>query len=110
MIAAGLLTKRITVQKLTRLRDAFGSEIERWDDAFTVRCRVVVPTLPDRRLMLNDEDFIGDRLTFQCRKYVYKYLALEYRIVFRGKAYRILKIDDEGHDLFILAELDSIKN
>jgi head-tail adaptor len=105
MIAAGLLTKQITIRKLTRIRDAFGSEVERWNDVFTARCHVVVPTLSDRRQMLNDEVFIGDRLTFQCRKYVCKYLALEYRITYRCRDYRILKIDDEGMDLFILAEL-----
>jgi hypothetical protein len=105
MIAAGLLTKQITIQKLTRIRDAFGSEIEQWDDIFTARCNVVVPTIADRRQALNGDVFIGDNLTFQCRKYVCKYLALEYQIVYRCKAYRILKIDDEGKDLFILAEL-----
>jgi head-tail adaptor len=105
MIAAGLLTKRITVRKLTRARDAFGSEIEQWDDVFTARCHVIVPTLSDRRQIMNGEAFIDDRLTFQCRKYVCKYLALEYRIVYRCRAYRILNIDDEGQDLFILAEL-----
>jgi head-tail adaptor len=105
MIAAGLLTKRITIRKLTRIRDDFGSEVEQWDDAFTARCNVIVPTISDRRQMLNDKAFIGDRLTFQCRKYVCKYMALEYQIVYRCRAYRILKIDDEGNDLFVLAEL-----
>jgi head-tail adaptor len=105
MLAAGLLTNKITIRKLTRIRDAFGSEIAQWDDAFTARCHVVVPTLADRRQMLNDEVFVGDRLTFQCRKYVCKYLALEYRVIYRCREYKILKIDDEGKDLFILAEL-----
>jgi head-tail adaptor len=105
MIAAGLLINKITIQKLTRIKDAFGSEIEQWDDVFTARCNVIVPTISDRRQMTNGDVFIGDRLTFQCRKYVCKYVALEYQIVYRNKAYRILKVDDEGIDLFILAEL-----
>jgi head-tail adaptor len=105
MVAAGLLTKQITIQKLTRIKDVFGSEVEQWDDAFTARCHVIVPTLSDRRQMLNDEAFVGDRLTFQCRKYVCKYVELEYRVIYRCKPYQILKIDDEGMDLFILAEL-----
>jgi hypothetical protein len=79
--------------------------MEQWNEVFTARCNVVVPTLSDRRQMLNGDVFIGDRLTFQCRKYVCKYLAMEYQIVYRGRAYRILKIDDEGNDLFVLAEL-----
>jgi head-tail adaptor len=105
MIAAGLLDKRITIQKLARSRDAFGSEVELWEDVFSANCGVVVPSVVDRRQSLNDAAFAGDRLTFRMRKYVCKYLALEYRIVYRCRNYRVLGIVDEGADLYVLAEL-----
>jgi head-tail adaptor len=105
MVAAGLLNKRITIQRLERVETPFGSENKLWHDVFSAWCHLLVPSISDRRQAVDGEVFVGDVLTFQCRKYVCKYLALEYRIIYRCKPYRILKIDDEGDDLFILAEL-----
>lgn len=105
MIPAGKLNKTITIQRLTRQKDEYQQNIEIWEDVFTQRQNVKDYTERDYRAIINDEDIISDRLTFTCRKYVCKYLALDYRIIYRCRPYRILSISDEGDDAIILVEL-----
>ena len=106
MIPAGILNKTITIQKLTRGKDEYFADVEQWTDVFAQRQAVKDYTERDYRQIINDEVIITDRLTFTCRPYVCKFLALDYRIVYRCRNYRILSISDEQKDrVIILTEL-----
>lgn len=106
MIPAGKLNKTIQIQKLQRFKDEYFQDVEQWIDVFTQRQSIKDFTERDYRQVINDEVIITDRLVFTCRKYVCKYLALDYRIVYRCRNYRILSISDELEDnVVILTEL-----
>ena len=106
MIAAGTLNRTITIQELKRSKDDYFAPVEEWTDLFTARQAVKDYTERDYRQLINDEIIMTDRLTFTCRPYVCKYLALDHRIVYRCHNYRILSISDELPDrVIILTEL-----
>ena len=105
MIAAGTLNKTITIQKLTKFKDRFMQEVEDWQTVFTAKQQVKDYTERDYRQMINDEIIMTDRLTFTCRPYICKYLALDYRIMYKCHPYRILSISDLSDRVVILTEL-----
>ena len=106
MIAQGTLNKTVDIQRLTRKKDEYFADIEEWQTVFSARANVKDYSERDYREIINDAVIVTDRLTFTMRKYVCKYLALDYRIIHRCKAYKILSISDELPDrVVVLTEL-----
>jgi hypothetical protein len=115
MIAAGLMDRKITFQHLQIERTDSGASRDTWVDEITVKCRVITPSLSDRRTQLTNEVIITDMLTFQTRKiyakHFNKYTVIKHRLkYFNPKSntcryYQIVSIDDETDDLFIMAQL-----
>lgn len=115
MIAAGLLDRKITFQHLQVERTNSGASRDTWIDEVTCKCRVITPSMADRRTLLTNEVVVTDLLTFQTRsiysKHFNRYSAIKHRIKYYNpktgicKYYQILSIDDETDDLFILAQL-----
>ena len=106
MIEAGKLNKTIQIQRLKRYKDEYFADVEEWENVFEAKASVKDYTEKDYRSIINDEVIITDRLVFTCRKYICKYLALDYRIVYRCRNFRILSIADESTDnIIILTEL-----
>jgi hypothetical protein len=115
MIGAGFLDRVITLQHLKIERTETGATKDEWIDEVTVKCRVITPSLGDRRTQLTNEVIITDNLTFQTRKIYAKhfnrYSGLKHRIKYFNpksgicRLYQILSIDDETDDLFIMGQL-----
>lgn len=115
MIAAGLLDRKITLQHLQVERTESGASRDTWVDEITVKCRVITPSMADRRTQLTSEVIITDMLTFQTRsiysKHFNRYSGIKHRIRYHNpktgicKFYQIVSIDDETDDLFIMAQL-----
>jgi hypothetical protein len=84
-------------------------------DEITVKCRVITPSMSDRRTQLTNEVIITDTLTFQTRKiyaeHFNKYAGMKHRLKYYNPSngvcryYQILSIDDESDDLFIMGQL-----
>ena len=115
MIPAGLMDRQITFQHLQVERTESGASRDSWIDEITVKCRVITPSMTDRRTQLTNEVVITDLLTFQTRKiyarHFNKYTGIKHRLRYYNpktntcKYYQIVNIDDETDDLFIMAKL-----
>ena len=115
MIAAGLLTKRITLQHLKVERTESGAQRDTWVDEVSCKCRVITPSMADRRTLLANEVVVTDTLTFQTRgiylRHFNRYASIKHRIRYHDprtmacRYYQILSIDDATDDLFIMAQL-----
>jgi len=115
MIPAGLLDRQITFQHLQVERTDTGATRDTWIDEITVKCRVITPSMSDRRTQLTSEVLVTDVLTFQARKiyakHFHKYAGIKHRIRYYNpksnqcRYYQIVSIDDETDDLFIMAKL-----
>lgn len=115
MLAAGLLNRQITFQHIQVERTDTGASRDIWVDEITVKCRVITPSMSDRRTQLTNEVVITDMLTFQTRKiyasHFHKYSGIKHRLRYYNpnngqcRYYQIVDIDDETDDLFIMAQL-----
>ena len=115
MIPAGLLDRQITFQHLQIERTESGASRDTWVDEITVKCRVITPSMSDRRTQLTSEVVINDLVTFQTRgiysRHFNKYSAIKHRLKYYNpksntcKFYQIVDLDSNTDDLFIMAQL-----
>lgn len=115
MIPAGLLDRQITFQHLKVERTETGASRDTWVDEVTCKCRVITPSMADRRTQLTSEVVITDMLIFQTRKiyakHFNKYSGIKHRLRYCNphsntcRYYQIVSIDEETDDLFIMGQL-----
>lgn len=88
---AGLLRDEITVEKLTTMKDSYGSIEESWEAKLSTRAEVKYNS--GNRAALNNEIIHTSNITFIVR--YYHPIDESDRILYKGKRYRILSISRE---------------
>ena len=88
---AGKLNKVIDIEELNLVKNKFGEiEVEEWVTKFTTRAQVTYQN--GNRIDENNELFFAYQITFTVRRY-HKINELN-RVVYNGKYYRILSIEE----------------
>jgi SPP1 family predicted phage head-tail adaptor len=109
MISAGKMDKRIIIQHLTKIKDEYGAEVEKWDDVYT--CKAKIYARKDTSIRVTEYEVINE-LEFVCitrhLKDCFKYQGLEYRILYNSVAFCIMGIDNENDSQtkFILKQIN----
>lgn len=81
----------ITIQKLTTIKNSFGSITTKFIDKFTTRAQVT--TNSGNRLNQNNEIIHTYNVTFTIR--LYHNVEESDRVIYNGKKYRIISINKE---------------
>ena len=92
MIVAGNLRRTITVSRLTKVRDDYGSETDTYNDVMTLKAELV--TQKGNLVKNSLELFAQSTLTFLI---YYRTILFTDRVEYENQVYRIIDIDEIGY-------------
>lgn len=90
---AGVLNNIITIQEPTVIQNEFGANAIEWTDLITTRAQVTYNS--GSRVNENNEVIFNYEKIFTIR--VYHQINERMRIIWEGKKYRILSIEEDKH-------------
>lgn len=98
---AGLLTKPITFRRATITKNEYGQEVTYWENYIITRGNVKYNT--GNRTIENQEILNTYTVIFTVRSY--HKIDESMRVLYNGKQYRILSINEDRQSITIIGEL-----
>lgn len=101
MIGAGKLDRKVTIQDYTKTKDAFGQEVETWQDVVTVPCgkKDLISTSTQEASEAAQEQ---TKTTSEFTIRYYAGLEGNYRLKFENEIYEIVRVAERGRKRYTI--------